>query len=52
MKDPIIQELWKIKDKIAKDNAYNIDKLAKSLKEKERKRKGVATLAKSKKAKK
>jgi len=39
MKDPIIQELWKTKDKIAKDCGYNIDKLAKRLEEKEKKQK-------------
>ncbi len=37
MKDPILQELWKTKDKIAKECGYNIDKLAKRLEEKEKK---------------
>ena len=49
MKDPIIQELWKIKDRIAKECGNDIDKLARRLKEKEKSRRPV-NLAKSKKA--
>lgn len=48
MKDPIIQELWKIKDRIAKECGNNIDKLARRLREKEKSRRPVR-IAKSKK---
>jgi hypothetical protein len=50
MKDPIIQELWEIKDRIAKEHGNNIDRLAKRLKEKE-KSKHPVILTKSKKVK-
>jgi hypothetical protein len=48
MKDPIIQELWEIKDRIAKEHGNNIDKLAKKLQQKEKSKRPV-TLVKSKK---
>ncbi len=48
MKDPIIQELWKTKDRIAKECGNNIDTLAKKPKEKEAAKRAV-TLARSKK---
>ena len=50
MKDPIIQELWKIKDQIAKECGNSIDRLAKRLKEKEKAKRPVV-LTKSKKVK-
>jgi hypothetical protein len=43
MKDPIIQELWKIKDGIAKECGNNIDKLAGMLKAKEKSRRSAAS---------
>ncbi len=50
MKDPIIQELWGIKDRIAKEHGNNIDRLAQRLKEKEKSKRPVI-LTKSKKVK-
>jgi hypothetical protein len=48
MKDSIIQELWKTKDRIAKECGNNIDTLAKRLKQKEKSKRPV-NLARSKK---
>ncbi len=48
MKDPIIQELWKIKDKIAKECGNDVDKLARRLKEKEKSMR-LVNLSKTKK---
>jgi hypothetical protein len=48
MKDPIIQELWKTKDRIAKECGNNIDTLAKKLKVKEVSKRPV-NLSRSKK---
>jgi len=38
MKDPIIEELWKAKDQIAKDCNNDLDTLAAKLKESEKQR--------------
>ncbi len=39
MKNEIMEELWKIKDQIAHECGYDIDKLAKELRAKENKEK-------------
>ncbi len=39
MKDEILEELWKSKDKIAKEHNHNMDKLVTSLRKNEKKRK-------------
>ncbi len=36
MKNEILQELWKIKDQVAVESDYDIEKLAKKLRAKER----------------
>ncbi|MBF0275118.1 MAG: hypothetical protein HQK84_07790 [Nitrospinae bacterium] len=36
MKDEIIEELWKVKDEIAKEHNYDIDKLVETLREREK----------------
>ncbi len=40
MKNEILEELWKIKDQIAREYEYDIDKLANDLHAKEAKEKG------------
>ncbi len=37
MKNEILDELWKVKDQVARENEYNIDKLATNLRKKEKK---------------
>ena len=37
MKNEILDELWKVKDQVAHENEYNIDKLAEKLRKKEKK---------------
>lgn len=37
MKDEILEELWKSKDEVAKEYGYDIDRLVKELREKEKK---------------
>ncbi len=39
MKNEILDELWKIKDQVAHENDYDVDKLAEKLREKEKKEK-------------
>ncbi len=39
MKNEILDELWKIKDQVAHENEYDVDKLAEKLREKEKKEK-------------
>jgi predicted AlkP superfamily phosphohydrolase/phosphomutase len=36
MKNEILEELWKSKDEVAKEYRYNIDKLVKELRKKEK----------------
>jgi hypothetical protein len=36
MNDAIMKEIWKNKDEITRDNAYDIDKLAVKMKKKEK----------------
>jgi predicted DNA-binding ribbon-helix-helix protein len=36
MKNEVLEELWKIKDQIAEENGYDMDKLAAQVKEQER----------------
>ena len=37
MKNEILDELWIVKDQVAHENEYNIDKLAEKLRKKEKK---------------
>jgi hypothetical protein len=37
MKNEILDELWKVKDQVAHESEYNIDKLAEKLRNKEKK---------------
>ena len=39
MENEILKELWDVKDSIAKENNFDIDQLAKKLKEKQEKNK-------------
>ena len=49
MKDPVIEELWKTKDVIAKECDNDITKLAAMIKDKEKAHKNLIDLSKAKK---
>ena len=44
MKNEILEELWKIKDQLAKENDYDIEKLVKRLRAKEKAEGNVVNL--------
>jgi hypothetical protein len=47
MKNEILEEIWKIKDKIAEEHNFNIDSIAKNLIEKQKKhRKNIVNYSK------
>ena len=51
MQNEILEELWKVKDEMAKKNEYNLDKLAYLLKEKEKtEKRKIVDFAKAQKA--
>jgi hypothetical protein len=41
MKNEILEELWKVKDQVANEYGYNIEKLAKGLRTKEKEAKAT-----------
>ena len=44
MKNEILEELWKVKDQLAKENDYDIEKLVKGLRIKEKAEDNVVDL--------